>query len=245
MSALEAIYSAGFLGNVIAVPVLRELAAVFLAVAISKDCRAKSNGSGALWGLFTLITPLIAGIVYFVYSRFFSDRIAQSTKEKRQAKSASRWCVLSVFTYILSIVMLIVSVVTITSAGLAGQRNGEFDFYIRYYDKNQIEYDDLNDVPLYDENGNAYRMDKASSGIFSTSYYDNQGNEYSYENCFISEEGWFYYDNSHMLTEKDDGYFYDSDGNKYAFIDDWVYWDKDGRIHLTSGKVTSDRFAFE
>lgn len=35
--------------QLILVPILRELAAVLLAIAISKDCKARDNGSGTLW----------------------------------------------------------------------------------------------------------------------------------------------------------------------------------------------------
>lgn len=244
MSVLEAIYSAGFIGNVIAVPVLREIAAIFLAFAISKDCKARDNGSSVLWGIFTLISPLIAGVVYGIYSRFFSDRKAETDVDKKRAKSSVRLCILAVFTYIMSFIMLIISVIAITSAGLAGQQTDDFDMFIRYYDRNQIEYSSLEEVPLFDKENNMYHIDNSSFFIVG-SYYDDNGTEYDYDNSYISEDGYFYYDESKSLKENDDGYFYDADGRKYALIDDWIYWDKDGKIHFTSGKVTSDRLAFD
>ena len=55
--------------QLILVPILRELAAVLLAIAISKDCKARDNGSGTLWGVFTILSPTLSGLIYLVYSR--------------------------------------------------------------------------------------------------------------------------------------------------------------------------------
>ena len=46
--------------QLILVPILRELAAVLLAIAISKDCKARDNGSGTLWGVFTILSPTLS-----------------------------------------------------------------------------------------------------------------------------------------------------------------------------------------
>lgn len=68
--------------QLILVPILRELAAVLLAIAISKDCKARDNGSGTLWGVFTILSPTLSGLIYLVYSRFVVKRKPQSDKDK-------------------------------------------------------------------------------------------------------------------------------------------------------------------
>lgn len=59
METIEAINLSSRTICLILVPMLRELAGVLLAIAISKDCKARDNGSGALWGIFTLFFRLL------------------------------------------------------------------------------------------------------------------------------------------------------------------------------------------
>lgn len=61
--------------QLILVPILRELAAVLLAIAISKDCKARDNGSGTLWGVFTILSPDL--FILFI--------VALLSKESRKA----------------------------------------------------------------------------------------------------------------------------------------------------------------
>jgi hypothetical protein len=64
--------------QLILVPILRELAAVLLAIAISKDCKARDNGSGTLWGVFTILSrPCPDLFILFI--------VALLSKESRKA----------------------------------------------------------------------------------------------------------------------------------------------------------------
>lgn len=119
MSILESLYVSGRVVYFILVPVLREAAAVFLAVAISKDCKARGNGSGALWGLFTLLVPAVAGIIYFIYSRLIVKREAESPDGRKKVKASYQCTAAAVVIYLLSLVLAVTAIVVSTVSGIA------------------------------------------------------------------------------------------------------------------------------
>lgn len=119
MSTIDAIYASGRIVYLILVPLLRELSAVLLAFAISKDCKARDNGSGALWGLFTLLTPVLSGIIYFVYSRLLVKREGNTPKDKKQINSSRKLTFLSISIYIISLIVALAALITSTASGLA------------------------------------------------------------------------------------------------------------------------------
>ena len=92
--------------QLILVPILRELAAVLLAIAISKDCKARDNGSGTLWGVFT---------IYLVYSRFVVKRKPQSDKDKRSARSSVKLTAFAILIYFIALLIAIVAIITGTA----------------------------------------------------------------------------------------------------------------------------------
>lgn len=118
MSTIDAIYASGRIVYLILVPVLRELSAVLLAFAILKDCKARDNGSGALWGLFTLLAPVLSGIIYFVYSRLLVKRKGNTPKDKKQIISARKLTFLSISTYVISLIVALAALITSTASGL-------------------------------------------------------------------------------------------------------------------------------
>lgn len=120
MDILEAIAASGFIGVKIAVPVLKVTASIFLASAISKDCKSRRNGSYILWGIITFIFPVFFGVIYFAYSRFFTDRKPETPKEKSDAKCAKIMLILSVFTCIVMAVVFVISLIITLSSSLAG-----------------------------------------------------------------------------------------------------------------------------
>ena len=123
MNTVDAINMSSRLVYIILVPVIRELAGVLLAVAISKDCKARDNGSGALWGVFTLITPLLSGIIYCIYSRFLTKRDAKTQKDKRMAKASIRLTVCAVITYIIALIIAVSAIITGVASGIASSIN--------------------------------------------------------------------------------------------------------------------------
>ena len=101
--------------QLILVPILRELAAVLLAIAISKDCKARDNGSGTLWGVFTILSPTLSGLIYLVYSRFVVKRKPQSDKDKRSARSSVKLTAFAILIYFIALLIAIVAIITGTA----------------------------------------------------------------------------------------------------------------------------------
>lgn len=243
MTQLESVYAAGAVEYLIAAPILRAIAGLLLSISVAKDCKAKKNGSPLLWALFVLLMPFIAGIIYFVYSRYFAENSEIMEKDRRKMKSSKRLCFLAVIVYIASVIMPVISFAVTAAAGLTGIKNEEILF--PYYDQNGAEYAFYDDVPLYDEMGNEYHLDRSETFWLADSYFDSQGKEYDSEKSFIDENGYFFYDENDTLVLNDDGYYYDASGKKYALIDGYVYWDEQGRINFTYGRAVSTYYAFE
>lgn len=256
MNLIESIYASGKVMYLILFPVLREISAVLLAVAIAKDCKARNNGSSALWGVFTLFTPTLSGIIYFIYSRLLVKRKAKNPNAKKKAKSAYKLTAAAIAIYILSLIFAVVAIVAsyasqITLSSEYDNIKEEFmpSFTEEYYDRDGVKYDNGEDVILYDKNGNQYHYDLSPDGFNYYTYFDQNGNEYNIEYCYISSDGYFYYDYDNQLKDSDDlwyydKHFYDSNGNEYAHIDNYAFWDKDGNIYIQySG--TKCRYAFE
>ena len=254
MGLTETVYASGKIISLLLVPILRELAAVLLAFAIGKDCKARDNGSSVLWGLFTLFFPVLSGIVYFLYSRVAVKRDAKTPKDKRKIRSSRRLTVAAVFIYVLSLIAALVAFLTSVASGIAlnaddNNKNSFLQIFDEeYYDMNGVHYNKSEDVPIYDEYGNEYHYMKSSNGFNYFTYFDKDNKEYDIERCYISKEGYFYYDENNSLEDTGEFYyydkhFYDSSGTEYAHIDDYVFWDKNGKIviHYIKGY----RYAFD
>lgn len=254
MGLTETIYTSGKIVSLILVPVFRELAAIILAFAISKDCKARDNGSGILWGLFTLIMPVLSAIVYFVYSRIIVKRKPKSLEDKKKIKNLRRLTVAAVLIYVLSFIIAVVAFITNVASGIAmysGDDNkGIFSSLLEndeFYDRNGVKYDSREDVPVFDRIGNEYHYAKSPNSFNYYTYFDVNDNEYDIWHCYISKDGYFYYDEDDSLNAErhflaGDKY-YDSEGDEYALIDNYVYWDKDGNIILHY--IKGDIYAFE
>lgn len=119
METIEAINLSSNAIRLILVPVIRELAGVLLAIAISKDCKARDNGSGALCGIFTLICPALAGIIYCIYSRFLVKREAKTDSDKKKIRTSKKLTISAVFVYIVALVLAVFSIITSAASGIA------------------------------------------------------------------------------------------------------------------------------
>lgn len=154
MSTLEGAYLSGYVGYVIAVPLIRLLSSLLMAAAVVKDCKVRNYKNRWIAVAAVYVSPVLASLAYFVYSRFISKRTAYKTENEKTIKSARRLCFLSVFSYLISLLLVVSAVLTIGISGLTSVFKGEILFPC--YDRNGNEYRDSFDVPLYDENGNCY-----------------------------------------------------------------------------------------
>ncbi len=119
MSIAESILASGFVGWKIAVPVLRAVSSVLLALAVSKDCKSRNNGSAPLWGFTVLLSPLLFGIIYFVYSRFLREKSQEDCRNKKGERQSKILCIAAVFVYVVMIAVLIVSIIVSVSSAAA------------------------------------------------------------------------------------------------------------------------------
>lgn len=242
MNTVETIFTSSSIVSMILVPVLRELSAVLFAIAISKNCAAKKSGSKILWGLFTLIAPVLSGILYFIYSRTVQKEKPDSTDGKRKIKSSKKLTVWAIIIYIISLIIAVISIVTTTATGAAlvinddGTSINSFK-YNDYYDMNGKQYDSGEKVILYDRDGNSYHIEKSPNGINYYTYFDQAGTEYDLDLCYISKDGYFYYDEDSLLTSDKGVFTYEYDkiyrddsGGEYEKIGEYVFFDKDGNI---------------
>lgn len=245
----------------ILVPLIRELASILLAVAISKDCKARDNGSGILWGLFTLITPIFAGIIYAVYSRLLVDRKGETEQDFKNIKKSKKLTIWAILLYVVAVVIAIVCIITGAASAIAGMESDDGTninslMYDGYYDMNGIKYDEGSKVILYDKDGNSYHIEEDPEGWNYYPYFDEKGNSYSLEQCYISEDGYFYYDEDESLVPDSNGIldyeydkiFYDKEGNKYKLIGEYAFFDKDGKIvinHLARHGTMNEYATFD
>lgn len=217
----------------ILIPVMRTVVSILLAVAVSKDCKARGGDRALFWSICTFLVPLAFGIIYLINSRAVQK--SPINPDKKKAKSA---IYLTVFAIIIYIITLALSAAAIVSGAASG-------IYI-------LLNDDGESVVLYDKNGNSYHIEKSEDGFNFYPYVDEQGNEYSPTDCFISKDGYFYYDPNDELEESKDLFyydktFYDKDGNEYRAIGNYAFFDKDGKIVVNYNAYHSlvNDYAFE
>lgn len=119
MNILEALTVSGYIGKAIIIPILRFIASVFFAVAISRDCKNRTNASSTLWGIVTLIFPALSGIVYFIYSRFLVEKSPESQRNQKIDKSSKVFFALAVITYAIMITAFIIFTIVSVSSSVA------------------------------------------------------------------------------------------------------------------------------
>lgn len=259
METIGNIMASSRLIYLILVPIIRELASVLLAVAISKDCKARGNGSGALWGLFTLLSPVLAGIIYCVYSRFLTKRDGKTDQDKKQIKKSKKLTVWAILVYIIALILAIVCIITTAASGIAsivaddGTNINSF-MYDEYYDMNGVKYDEPEKVILYDKQGNSYHIDESPNGWNYDTYFDQNGTECDLDLCYISKDGYLYYDKDSKLQNDDglltyeyDKIYIDENGNEYKKIGECAFFDVNGRIinRYYIGRHIGNYYAFE
>lgn len=125
MSTLEGAYLSGYVGYVIAVPLIRLLSSLLMAAAVVKDCKVRKYKNRWIAVVAVYVSPVLASLAYFVYSRFISKRTVHKTGNEKTIKSARRLCFLSAFSYLISLLLVVSAVLTIGISGLTSVFKGE------------------------------------------------------------------------------------------------------------------------
>lgn len=100
----------------------------------------------------------------------------------------------------------------------------------QYYDAKGNTYSSSLDVLFYDKDGNSYKLETAEDYMPD---YVNQstGERLNGFQCYVTEQGYLYYDEDNKLSLKDGSMsiYYDDSKNIYYDIST-VSWDKDGNL---------------
>lgn len=232
----QGLFTTGSTSYLIVVPVLRSLAILFMIVSTYKLLKARHDNHKILWIVAICFSPIIARIAFEVYRRWLSK------KEIVRAKGSTPFLIASIIAFVLSAILIVVSVVSMGIGYIKSEIDGEP--LATFYDVHGNEYDDLYDVPLYDKQGNIYTHEDA---WFTTgSYTDQNGKSYDGDYCYLSEDGYFYFDEKEELKPYKDSYDYYTDGETiYYLLFNRVYWEDDGAIYEKSGKLHLELFDFD
>ncbi len=218
----QGLFTTGATGYLIIVPVLRSLAILFMVVSTYKLLKARQDSHKFLWLVAICFSPIIARIAFEIYRRLINK------KGIDKPKGSNAFLIASIVAFALSIVLTVISIVSIGAGYIKSEIDGEP--LATFYDVHGNEYDDLYDVPLYDKQGNVYTHESA---WFTTgSYIDQNGKSYDGDYCYLSEDGYFYFDEKEELKPYNNSYNYYTDGETiYYYLFDRVYWEADGTIH--------------
>lgn len=232
----QGLFTTGATGYSIIVPVLRSLAILFMAISTYKLLNARQDNHKFLWIVAICFSPIIARIAFEVYRRCISK------KEIVRAKGSTTFLITSIIAFVLSAILMVASVVSMGMGYIKSEIDGEP--LATFYDVHRNEYDDLYDVPLYDKQGNIYTHEDA---WFTTgTYTDQNGKSYDGDYCYLSEDGYFYFDENEELKPYKDSYDYYTDGETiYYSLLNRVYWEDDGTIYEKSGKLHLELFNFD
>ncbi len=232
----QGLFTTGATGYFIIVPVLRSLAILFMVVSTYKLLKARQDNHKFLWIVAICFSPIIARIAFEVYCRCICK------KEFVKAKGSTSFLITSIIAFVLSAVLMVVSIVSMSVGYLKSEIDGEP--LATFYDVHGNEYDDLYDVPLYDKKGNIYTHE--SAWFTAGSYIDQNGKSYDGDHCYLSEDGYFYFDENKELIPYNDSYDYYTDGETiYYYLSNRVYWENDGTIYEKSGKMHLELFDFD
>ena len=246
---LQNLFAGGALVALWIVPVLREIGALFLAIFIVKNSKARNFDNSFLWALFALLSPVFAIIGYFIKVKLSENKTEAQLNDKDSIKKSRKFFVISFIIYAVAFIVLIASVVISIVSGAIGLAKNEIELFPTYYDSEGNVHEYYETISIYDKDGNEYHLDEITDGWNCNSYYDENGKEYLLEHSYISQDGYFYYDENDELEDTHETVWYygkhwkDKNGILYAHIDDGVYWDEDGNLCIVySGTRTRKAF---
>ncbi|MBQ7800463.1 MAG: hypothetical protein IJ370_08210 [Oscillospiraceae bacterium] len=207
-----------------------------MAISVYRLLKARGDKHKVLWVLVTLSSPIIARIAYEIYCRW----IVKVNIEK--IKGNVIFLVLSIVSVVLSAIITVISVVSIGVGYIKSEIDGEP--LAVFYDMHGNEYSSTHDVPLHDKEGNTYVHEPEWFTVGT--YVDQNGKTYDASYCYLSEDGYFYYDANGELKPYKDSYDYYTDGDKIYFsLPSYIYWEEDGTIYEQSGRYHLKLFDFD
>lgn len=232
----QGMFNLGATGYLIVGPVLRVLATLFMAISTYKLLKARQDKHKLFWIAAICISPIIARIAFEVYRRWIAKKEIEGTKGSKP------FLIASIIVFVLSAILMAVSVVSMGAGYVKSEIDGEPIAF--FYDVHGNKYDDIYEVPLYDKQGNVYTYEEA--WFTSGAYIDQNGKSYDGDFCYLSEDGYFYFDENEELKPYKDSYDFYTDGETiYYYLFNRVYWEEDGTMYELSGKMHLELFDFD
>lgn len=228
-------FNTGAIGYLLIVPFIRSLASLFMIVSTYKLLKARRDEHKFLWLVVIWASPILGRIGFEVYRRWILK------KETTKVKGSAFFLFASITAFIISAVLMIISFTSMGIGFIKSEIDGEP--LASFYDIHGNEYDSYNDVPLYDKEGNIYTYEP---DWFSGTYTDQNGKTYDSSYCYLSEDGYFYFDEKEELEPYENSIDYYTDGETiYYLLFNYVYWDDNGTIYQRSGKLPLELFDFD
>ncbi len=232
----QGLFTTGATGYLIVVPVFRSLAILFMVISTYKLLKAREDNHKFLWIALICCSPIIARIAFEIYRRWIDK------KEIVRVKGNVFFLIASITAFAVSAVLTVVSVISVGAGYIKSEIDNEP--LATFYDVHGNKYDDLYDVPLYDKQGNIYTHEVAR--FTKDMYIDQNGKSYDGDCCYLSEDGYFYFDENNELKSYEDSYDYYTDGKTiYYSLFGRVYWKEDGTIYGKSGRGSLELFDFD
>ncbi len=231
----QGLFISGDIIILVLIPILRSLASLLIIINIYRKHKVRGDGNKAIWILCAIGFPIITKIAQEIYSRKINK------KQIPKVKGNTGLLITSAVIYVATLVLTVVAVVLMGTGLIKSGVDNEP--IVSYYDRNGTVYNWYDEMLYFDEKGNTY---KYNSEWFTHSYIDQNGKEYDEENCFISEDGYFYYDENDTLKPIADKDGYYTDGEKMYYNPSFrVYWYEDGTMYEQSGRFSISLFDFE
>ena len=233
----QALFTMGGIGYSIAVPLLRFIATLLMALSTYKLLKARGDKYKWAWILaMFILSPVLVRIAYEIFRRF----IVKS--DVKHAKGSTACLLGSVAVYVLSLILVVAAVISMGFGFIRSVIMGEP--LTTFYDRQGNQYEYVSDVVYYDEAGNIYTRHTA---LFrADTITDQNGNSYDLSKCYISEDGYFFYDEKNILRTYENDRYYCTDGETVYFDLIYpVYWKKDGTMWYQSGRFHLALFDFE
>lgn len=217
----------------LAAGVLGLLFNILMAIAVEQDCRARNIKAKTTYSLLTFFFPIIVGVVY-ACTRKNAQKISDEPVPNAQklAKKSVALFVVAVIAFIAAGGLQIYSIVTAANDYVDGIDD------IAYYDMKGNEYENIEEVLLYDADGNVYEY-----SLDENSYVNRTtGDSYDSYMCYVTKDGYFYYDEDGSIEASDDYSSYvDTDGTEY-YLTSGVYWTADGEMTNSLDNALSGLF---
>lgn len=218
----QGLFQTGTAGYLIVVPIIRSISILFMLISTYKLLKVREDKHKAIWLIAVIASPFLGRIVYEIYCRFISK------KSVKKSKSGTHFLILSLLAWIISVVLLVASFISMGAGYIKSEIDDE-PLYT-YYDVVGNKYENINDVPFHDRQGNTYFYEPAWFEVGT--YTDQNGKKYDGHYCYISEDGYFYYDKNDKLQPYNDSYDYYTDGEVIYYSPlGSIYWDEDGTMY--------------